>query len=362
MKVALAAARVAEGRSGPNPPVGCAIVSPENELLSVGHTAIGGRPHAETEALSKLEPGRTQGASVYVTLEPCAHIGKTGACASALIEAGVGRVVIAVQDPDSRVNGVGIGMLRAAGVDVETGVCNHSASRIMAGFLTRTMLQRPFLTWKTATSLDGMIALADGKKRWVTGSDSRRFVHVLRSRVDGVLSAIGTVLADDPLLTCRNPGLEADSPARFILDSRLRLPPESRLVQTAVQVPVTIFCGASAPADRKAALQEAGVTIIEIPFYAKGRLDLDAVLKAIAEAGCNHLLVEAGAGLAKSLFKMDLIDRIVWTQSPHLIGGDGIPAIGGLSLLALPAETHYIQRDSGVFDQDSWIILERRPR
>ncbi len=216
MQVAIAAARRAEGRSGPNPPVGCAIISSNGQLIAVGHTALGGRPHAETEALA-IAGEAAQGATAYVTLEPCAHTGQTGPCADALVEAGISRVVIAARDPDDRVNGRGIERLADNGVDIQIGVEAEAARQVMAGFLARVTMSRPLVTLKTATSLDGMIALGDGAKRWITGADMRRYVHLQRSRSDGLLSAIGTVLADDPEFTCRTPGLEADSPHRFIL-------------------------------------------------------------------------------------------------------------------------------------------------
>jgi len=360
MRVAIAEARRAEGRSGANPPVGCAIISAENHLLAVGCTAPGGRPHAETEALSFLTSATAAGATAYVTLEPCAHHGQTPPCATALIAAGVARVVIAVQDPDPRVNGGGIAILKEAGIAVDTGVCADEARRVMAGFLTRVTQPRPFISWKTATSLDGMIALADGKKRWLTGPDMRRFVHELRSRADGVLTAIGTVLADDPAFTCRNPGLAADSPHCFVLDGSLRTPVGSALASTAHERKVTFFCREDAPAEKKKALAACGAEICVLPVDDAGRLDINAALRAIADAECNHLFVEAGAGLGRALFKADLVDRIIWTQSQHILGGDAIPAIGDLSMLALPDKTHYIQCDKGVFGDDSWCVLERR--
>ena len=168
MQVAIAAARRAEGRSGPNPPVGCAIISSDGQLIAVGHTASGGRPHAETEALA-MAGDAAQGATAYVTLEPCAHTGQTGPCADALVGAGISRVVIAARDPDDRVNGRGIERLADSGVDIQIGVEAEAARQVMAGFLARVTMSRPLVTLKTATSLDGMIALGDGAKRWITG-------------------------------------------------------------------------------------------------------------------------------------------------------------------------------------------------
>ena len=360
MRVAIAASRRAEGRTAENPPVGCAIVGAKGQLLAVGHTGQGGRPHAETQAIAKSPPALLAGATVYVTLEPCAHVGQTGPCADALINQKIARVVIAVADPDQRVNGAGIKRLCDAGVVVDIGVCASEAKRVLAGFLFRQKTGRPLVTWKTATSLDGMIALADGRKRWLTGQEMRRYVHMLRSRVDGLLSAKGTVLADDPEFTCRLPGLSGDSPARFILDGDLCTPLSSALVKTLDQASLTLFCRADAPSGKRAKLVDAGVVVAELPVDTNGKLDLISAMQAMAASGCNHVLVEAGAGLSGSLLAKDLIDRIFWTQSHHLIGGDAIPAIGALAKLALPNQTHYIISDEGRFGEDRWIALDRR--
>ncbi len=360
MRVAIAASRRAEGRSAENPPVGCAIVSAAGKLLAVGHTGLGGRPHAETEAIAKSPSKFLAGATAYVTLEPCAHIGRTGPCAEALIGRKIARVVIAVTDPDERVDGAGIERLRAAGIMVEIGICAAEAKRVLAGFLSRKTMGRPFVTWKTATSLDGMIALADGRKRWLTGLEMRRFVHLLRSRADGLLSTIGTVLADDPEFTCRLPGTTSDSPIRFILDGDLRTPLSSVVVKTLDQAPLTLFCRADAPFDRKTALANIGVKLVELPINEDGKLDLVAAMQAMAAVGCNNVMVEAGASLSRSLLKHDLIDRIVWTQSHHLIGGDAVPAIGAMARRVLPEQTHYTLIDEGRLGDDQWLVLDRR--
>ncbi len=362
MRVAIAASRHAEGRTAENPPVGCAIVGAAGQLLSVGHTQRGGRPHAETEAIKKAPATLLAGATAYVTLEPCAHTGQTGACVDVLIFHKIARVVVAIADPDKRVNGAGIERLRGAGIVVDVGICGDEAVQVLAGFLSRQTISRPFVTWKVASSLDGMIALADGRKRWLTGTQMRRYVHLMRSRTDGLLSAIGTVQADNPEFTCRLPGLGVDSPVRFILDRNLRTPLSSKLVKTCDKVPLTLLYSAGVPADRIAELSNAGVKLTELPADADGKLDLHAAMQAIAATGCNNLMVEAGASLSSSLFAHDLIDRIVWTQSHHLIGGDAIPAINGLSRLALSHLTHYILSDEGRLGDDRWLVLDRRPR
>jgi len=358
MRVALAAAQRAEGRTAPNPPVGCAILSSNGQLVAVGSTARGGRPHAETEALA-MAGEAARGGTAYVTLEPCAHTGQTGPCAMALVEAGVVRVVIALRDPDERVNGRGIEMLAEHGLSVQIGVEAEAARQVMGGFLARVSSARPLVTLKTASSLDGMIALGDGAKRWLTGPLMRRYVHLLRSRSDGLLSAIGTVLADDPQFTCRIPGLTGDSPSRFILDATLRTPPEARLFETASQAGITIFCREDCDPQKAVALRNAGADLHSVKVDGQGRLALREVMQAIAETGCGSLMVEAGGKLAASLLQEGLVDRILWTQSQHLIGGDGIPAIGNLAVSGLPDPAAFSVIDEGCLDGDRFILLER---
>lgn len=358
MRVAIAAARRAEGRTGANPPVGCAIISPLETLIAVGHTASGGRPHAETEALA-MAGEAARGATAYVTLEPCAHTGQTGPCTDALIAAGVTRVVIAVRDPDERVNGKGIERLADAGIELKIGVEADAARRVMGGFLARVATGRPLVTLKTATSLDGMIALADGAKRWITGPQMRRYVHLQRSRSDGILSAIGTVLADDPELTCRLAGCREDSPHRFILDGDLKLTPDAKLFQDIAKVGVTVFCRQDVDPDRAMALREAGADLQPVDVDADGKLSLSSVMSTIADIGCGNLMVEAGGKLASSLLRSDLVDRILWTQGQQLIGHDGIPVINALDLGDLSSQPTFRVVDEGSFDTDRFIMLER---
>lgn len=361
MRLALSAARKAEGRTGANPPVGCAILDRAGQLVALAHTARDGRPHAETGALD-MAGAAAQGGSVYVTLEPCAHIGKTGPCADALIGAGVSRVVIAVRDPDPRVDGRGIDRLTAAGIAVTTGVEAEAASRVMAGFLYRTRHARPFVTLKTATSMDGRIALADGGKRWITGPQMRRFVHLQRSRCDAIMTGIGTVLADDPELTCRLDGVADDHPHRFILDSHLQTPLDSRLLKTVPQAGLTLFCGMEADSDRANTFRDAGATVQPVAADDHGRLGLDDVMAMIAAAGKGNLLVEAGGKLAASLLQADLVDRILWTQSTQVIGDDGIGAISTLGLTNLPDTSRFTVMDEGHFGADRFILMERPAR
>ena len=358
MRVALAEARRAEGRTAPNPPVGCAIVSANGQLVSTGHTATGGRPHAETEALARAGEA-ARGATAYVTLEPCSHTGETGPCSDALVEAGIARVVIAMRDPDPRVNGRGIELLAERGVALQIGVEAEAARHVMAGFLMRTSQARPLVTLKTATSIDGMIALEDGAKRWITGPLMRRFVHLQRSRNEGLLSAVGTVLADDPEFTCRLDGLHGDSPHRFILDGSLRTPASAKLFETAGEVGLTFFCRDDCDPQKAVALRAAGAEILSVDVDSNGHLSLGSVLQKIAEAGIGSLMVEAGGKLAASLLQDGLVDRILWTSSQHLIGSDGIPAISRLATLGIGETPEFSVVAEGGFDRDRFILLER---
>ncbi|MGB1872112.1 MAG: bifunctional diaminohydroxyphosphoribosylaminopyrimidine deaminase/5-amino-6-(5-phosphoribosylamino)uracil reductase RibD [Candidatus Puniceispirillaceae bacterium] len=358
MRVAIAEARRAEGRTAPNPPVGCAIVSADGRLLASGHTARGGRPHAESRAL-EMAGAAARGATAYVTLEPCAHHGQTGPCADALVEAGIARVVVALRDPDERVNGRGIDRLAEHGIVLTIGVEAELARRVMAGFLARTTRSRPFVTLKTATSLDGMIALADGAKRWITGPLMRNYVHLQRSRSDGLLSAVGTVLADDPEFTCRNPGLGGDSPHRFILDGALRTPVTARLFQSVGNVGLTFFCREDADPDAMAAFRGAGAELLPVKAGADGMLSLAAVMAAIAKAGIGSLMIEGGGKLAASLLREGMVDRILWTSSQHLIGADGIPSVSDLATRELPPQASFHVIAEGGFGPDRFLMLER---
>src|SRR5712691_553149 len=235
MRAALALARRGLGNVWPNPAVGC-VIARNSKVVGRGWTQPGGRPHAETEALARAG-GAAQGATAYVTLEPCSHWGRTPPCADALIAAAVGRVVVAIEDSDPRVAGGGLARLRAAGIAVETGLGAADAAEINAGFLQRVRLGRPLVTLKLATSLDGRIATAAGESRWITGPAARDHAHLLRATHDAILVGTGTVLADDPQLTCRLPGLAGCSPVRVVLDRQLRIPPGADIIAEARQVP-----------------------------------------------------------------------------------------------------------------------------
>src|SRR5438093_45669 len=249
MLAALALARRGLGNVWPNPAVGCIIVK-DGRVAGRGWTQPGGRPHAETEALARAGEA-ARGATAYVSLEPCSHWGRTPPCADALIAAGVRRVVVALEDPDPRVAGSGLARLRAAGIAVETGLGAAAAAEINAGFFQRVRFGRPLVTLKLASSLDGRIATASGESRWITGPPARDHAHLLRATHDAILVGTGTVLADDPQLTCRLPGLARRSPVRVVIDRHLRIPPSARLIAEARQVPTWVVTFGSADSGRQ---------------------------------------------------------------------------------------------------------------
>lgn len=364
MSYAISEAHKAVGRAAENPPVGCVIIATSGQLVGVGHTARTGRPHAETVALA-MAGERARGGTAYVTLEPCAHHGQTPPCAIALIEAGIQRVVIAHQDPDMRVNGKGIAMFRKAGIDVATDIARDAAHSVMQGFLHRMVHKRPLVTIKTATSLDGGIALGDGRKVWLTAAPMRRYVHLLRSKSDAILTGIGTIKADNPEMTCRLPGLEADSPSRFILDSQLRCPPDAKILQNSDIVPTVIFCADTASSEARISLEKTGASIVPVTSdvvpddVSSNRLDLTVILRYMCDAGINNLLVEAGSNIVTSMIAGDFADFIHWTQSPHLLGSDAIPAISPLKLVALPEQTRYTETHHQQIGRDRLTILAK---
>lgn len=330
MRMALRLGRRGLGHVAPNPAVGCVIVK-DGHVVGRGWTQAGGRPHAEVVALAQAEENAV-GATAYVTLEPCSHYGRTPPCCDSLIRAGVARVVSALQDPDERVNGHGIEKLREAGIEVTEGVCESDAIEANLGFIYSKTIDRPLVTLKMATSLDGKIATRTGSSQWITGTEARRYGHVLRAQNDAILIGTGTALTDDPSLTCRVRGLEQFSPIRVVADSRLRLPLTSALVKTAKDTPVWIVTVSGNNPDRVAAFEDLGVKIIEIDPAETGFPDMKFALNALATGGITRLLVEGGSHLQASLVKEGLVDRLMWFRAAKLIGGDGIPALQSIGL------------------------------
>jgi diaminohydroxyphosphoribosylaminopyrimidine deaminase/5-amino-6-(5-phosphoribosylamino)uracil reductase len=330
MRVALALARRSLGRTWPNPAVGCVIVR-DGVVLGRGRTRDGGRPHAEADAIAQAAGLSLQGATVYVTLEPCSHYGHTPPCADALVAAGIAKVFSALEDPDARVSGAGHARLRAAGIEVEVGEGAREAAEINAGFLLRVREGRPLFHLKLATSLDGRIATSSGESRWITGDAARADGHRLRAAHDAILIGIGTALVDDPELTCRLAGLEARSPLRLVLDSKARLPANSKLAASARKLPLWLICTPAAPAEARDALAACGVKVIEVASDGAGRVDVAAAARSLGAQGLTRVLVEGGGGVSGSFLRAGLVDRVSCYRAGVVLGGDGRSAVAALS-------------------------------
>ena len=299
-----------------------------------------------------------RGATAYVTLEPCCHHGRTPPCTDALIAAGVARVVIGARDPDPRVNGAGVARLREAGIEVADGVLREEAEDMAAGLYSRVRAGRPLVTLKLASTLDGRIATHAGESRWITGEPARRMAHALRGRHDAVLVGVGTVLSDNPDLTCRIDGFKRVPLVRVAADSRLRTPLISRLVVTARETPTWIVARNGADADRRRAFTESGVTLIEVPGSEAG-VDLRRGLEALAESGITRLLVEGGGQLAASLLRADLVDRIAWFHAPAVMGGDGWPSVQAFGVERLADMPRFVRHAAAPMGED-WLTELRR--
>ncbi|HEX2942362.1 MAG TPA: bifunctional diaminohydroxyphosphoribosylaminopyrimidine deaminase/5-amino-6-(5-phosphoribosylamino)uracil reductase RibD [Rhodopila sp.] len=332
MVAALALARRGLGTTWPNPSVGCVIVQ-DGRVVGRGVTSAGGRPHAEVNALA-MAGGLARGATAYVTLEPCCHWGRSPPCTDALIAAGIAHVVVGTGDPDPRVNGQGITRLRDAGITVETGVLEAQAKDVLTGFASRVTRGRPMVTLKLASTLDGRIATRTGQSQWITGTPARRLTHAMRGRHDAVMVGVGTVLADNPDLTCRIDGFRPTPVVRVVADSHLRTPLTMRLVTTAAETPTWFLVRAGTDPARRLAFADAGARLIEVPGASAG-VDLEAAMQALGAAGLTRVLVEGGGQIAAALLRADLVDRIAWFHAPTIMGGDGWPAVQAFGVEAL---------------------------
>jgi diaminohydroxyphosphoribosylaminopyrimidine deaminase / 5-amino-6-(5-phosphoribosylamino)uracil reductase len=336
MQLALALGRRGLGRTWPNPAVGAVVVRDDGAgpvVVGRGWTKPGGRPHAETKALGRAGAA-VRGATLYVTLEPCSHHGKTPPCADAVIAAGVARVVSAMVDPNPEVAGAGHWRMAEAGVVVEVGIGADAARRAHAGHIRRVQDGRPHVILKLAVSADGKAGLAGRRAAPITGEAVRARVHLLRATSDAVLTGIGTVLADDPQLTCRLPGMTDRSPVRVVLDGKLGLPLASKLVAGARETPLWVVTSEAAARDREQALQAHGAEVLRVAA-SDGKLDLSAVLELLAGRGITRLMVETGPILAAAFVRADLVDEVALFRSPSPLRADGIDALDGLPLSAL---------------------------
>lgn len=332
MACALEQARTARGRVSPNPAVGAVVVH-GGEIFAVGATQPPPGPHAEVVALTAAGEG-ARGADLYVTLEPCAHMGRTPPCVDAIIQAGIRRVVIATPDPHPLVNGCGIARLRAAGIRVDVGLETAAAKEVIAGFAHRIGTGRPRVTAKYAMTLDGRIATRSGHARWVSGVASRRHAHGVRDRTDAILVGIGTVLADDPELTTRLSPEESGyggphHPLPVVVDTHARTPPTARLLAPKRAGQALVLVGQHAPAAAIHRLQEAGAEVVSLPEL-DGRVDPHAVLQLLGARGVNEVLVEGGAALHGAFLDAQVVARLIVYLAPALVGGRSAPAaIGG---------------------------------
>lgn len=331
MALALSLGRRGMGQCAPNPAVGCVVVR-EGRIVGRGVTAPGGRPHAEPQALAQAGAA-ARGATAYVTLEPCAHHGATPPCTEALIAAGVVRVVAPLKDTDPRVAGQGFALLRAAGIEVTTGVLASEAARDHAGFLLRNAEGRPRVTLKLAASFDGRIATASGHSQWITGPEARRVVHAMRARHDAVMVGAGTARADDPRLTVRGMGARRQ-PVRVVVSRRLDLPLMSQLAQSAGEVPLWLCHGDAVDPARAAAWQRVGARLLPCAVVA-GQVDAGATVRALGAAGLTRVLCEGGGALAASLLGAGLVDELVGFTAGIAIGAEGLPGLGALGLARL---------------------------
>ena len=329
MRVALTLGARGAGKCWPNPAVGCVIVK-DGLVLGRGHTQAGGRPHAETQALTQAGSA-AQGATAYVSLEPCNHHGQTPPCSQALIAAGIARVVVALRDPDPRTDGGGVQRLRDAGITVQTGVCEGEAAHAHRGFVQRILTGRPQLTLKLATSFDGRIATATGESRWITGPQARRVVHAMRLRHDATLVGGGTARADDPDLTVRDTGA-SHQPIRVVLSRGLDLPHQGRLAASIAKAPLWLVHAKDAPQAARDIWTGLGAELIEIATDNSGHIDIAATLQALGQKGLTSVFCEGGGSLAASLLGHDLVDDLVGFTAGLALGGDARSAIAPMGL------------------------------
>ena len=359
MRAALQIAGRGLGNVWPNPAVGCVLVREDlsGNVVGRGWTQPTGRPHAETVAI-KNAGKLCRGATAYVTLEPCAHEGETPPCAEQLIDAGISKIFVATIDPDERVSGAGIARLRSSGISVIVGLLETEARQLNEGFFHRVENDRPYVIMKLATTMDSKITAQNGESQWITGEQARRRGHLLRARCDAIITGVGTVIADNPSMTCRLPGLERCSPIRIILDSHLRTPVAAKIVEHSHRFPTWIITRANQPSSRADELISNGCNIIEAEIDNKGLLDIAGICRIIADKGVTRLLVEGGSKLTTSFFKTGLVDELHWFRAPKLLGSGGGEAIGEMNINNLKDALLFDRTTVRSIDKDSGDIEE----
>ncbi|MGH2342711.1 bifunctional diaminohydroxyphosphoribosylaminopyrimidine deaminase/5-amino-6-(5-phosphoribosylamino)uracil reductase RibD [Segnochrobactraceae bacterium EtOH-i3] len=361
LAAALALGRRGAGRTWPNPSVGAILVqeTPAGPVVvGRGVTQPGGRPHAEVVAIREAGEA-ARGATLYVTLEPCAHHGRTGPCAEAIVAAGIGRVVSAIGDPNPLVAGKGHGIIRAAGIPVAENVAVAEAARAHAGHFSRVRRGRPHIALKLAISADGGIGRQGLGQVAISGPEARAFAHGLRASFDAILIGIGTALADDPALTCRLPGCGAFSPVRVVLDRAARLPVTSALVQGVKEAPLWVVTTPAADPDRVSGLVAHGVRILIAAEGGAGGVDVASALDRLSEAGLTTVLVEGGASVAAAMVTGGYVDEAFLIHAPTVLGGDLVPPLAHLPLERLTAEPRLSLLESRALGRDRLVHLWR---
>lgn len=330
MRLAIREAKKGLGRTSPNPCVGAVVVK-EGKLIATGYHHRAGAPHAEVNALAAAG-GKARGATLYVTLEPCNHTGRTPPCTRAVLAAGIRRLVVGMADPNPLVAGGGAVFLADSGLEVVQGILERECRELNRPFLKHVTTGLPWVIMKAGISMDGRIAAAGGKNGWITGEESRRMVHRLRDRVDAILVGRGTALADDPSLTTRLATGRGRDPLRIVLDSKLSLPPSLRMLRQPSAAATWIFCGPGVAADKVRTMTEAGAVVKTVPLNERGELDLKAVLGELGRAGLHSLLVEGGGRVHGAFLRAGLVDEVRIFVAPLFLGADGVPLLDDIGV------------------------------
>ncbi|MFH2067143.1 MAG: bifunctional diaminohydroxyphosphoribosylaminopyrimidine deaminase/5-amino-6-(5-phosphoribosylamino)uracil reductase RibD [Pseudomonadota bacterium] len=353
MKMALALAEKGRGFTSPNPMVGSVVVK-DGRVVGRGWHEKAGKPHAEVNAIDDAGI-HAAGATMYVTLEPCNHFGKTPPCTQKIIHAGIARTVVAMPDPNPDVTGGGMDCLKQAGIEVSQGVCEKQAMKLNESFIKFIQTKHPFVILKTASTLDGQIATRTGDAKWVTGEPARLFVHRIRHEVDAIMVGIGTVLADNPSLTTRLPDRKGKDPIRIVLDTKLSIPENARLLKPDSEAETIIVCGKSAPDDRKTALMKKGIRIIQTDVTTKG-INLPSLMPILGQMGITSLLIEGGGKVIHSALAAGIIDKVLLFYAPKILGGnDGIPMCSGKGPEKMSQAIHLSDMSVQRFENDIMI-------
>ncbi len=354
MKVAINYARHGIGLTGKNPSVGCVIVK-NNQICGIGRTSNSGRPHAEENALL-ISGSKSKGATLYVTLEPCAHYEKFTPCIEQILLASIKKVVIASNDPDPRTNGQGVKYLKSNGVDVKIGCLENEAEELIQGFKNRTIFNKPFVTVKIASSIDSKIALSNGKSKWITGPNTRRLMHLYRLRNDAILTGVNTVNEDNPQLNCRLSGLKKYSPKIFVLDSKLKIKLNSKILKNEN---LTIITSENFNKENKKLLNEKMINIKVLKTDNAGLISNKSIVSYLASLKINNLLIEAGTKINTSFIRSKFVDKIILCRSGILLGEDSKSFFANVGLKKIPKNKNFIHKTSLKIDDDiieHWII------